>query len=178
MQGKVSEAEVEERTQLVIQLLAVGMLKSDIKRVLKQKYDCGARAVEDYLSRARLAIRQEHEGDVACDRAESLLYYLTIASNAKLPVRDRIRARARYDDIMGFTGHRVGVHVAVQTNVGVQEKQEVDSDYADEEYRSFLDACQTEEELEVAIRVAERKEAAKQARISKQETLPDKPAAL
>lgn len=174
----MSEADIEERTQLVVKLLAVGTLKSDIKRLLKQKYDCCARTVEDYISRARLAIRQEHEGDVACDRAESLLYYLNIASNAKLSVRDRIRARQRYDDIMGFTGHRVGVRVAVQTNVSVEEKQEVDSDYADEEYQALLNACQTEEELEVAIRVAERKAAAKQARVQRQEALPSKPAAL
>lgn len=179
-QGRVSEADMEERTQLVIKLLAVGALKSDIKKMLKMKYDCCARTAEDYISRARLAIRQEHEGDVACDRAESLLYYLKIASNEKLPVRDRIRARARYDDIMGFTGHRigVGVQVAVQTNVSVEEKQEVDSNYADEEFRDFLDACQTEEEIEIAIRVAERKEASKQARVRRQEALPDKSAAL
>lgn len=97
-----TSAELQEREDLAFDLLSRCFHKSQIKKHFKERYNCSARTVEKYLSRARgrMAIQaQQAKGDL---RAESLAFYLSVLRNNAATVKDKLLARERIDRLYGL----------------------------------------------------------------------------
>lgn len=163
-QGNITEKELENRVSTVVKLLARGMLKSDIKKACKEKYDVCARTVEDYLSRARGVLREDDDETRDNARAEAAAYYRGVMVDPKVTTLMKLKARRSLDDLYGLRGPRIAVGIQ-NNNVHAVQPDTSPSSVADEAFTELIDACQTEEEIRIALRVDERREAAKQKRL-------------
>ena len=97
-----TKAEREKRITATAELLARGVRKGDIRRVIAARFDCAPRSVDRYLRCARAMLIEElDEGDTACHRARALDVYRSILRTTASD-RDRLQAQARIDKILGL----------------------------------------------------------------------------
>ena len=97
-----TKAEREKRITATAELLARGVRKGDIRRVIAARFACAPRSVDRYLRCARAMLIEElDEGDTACHRARALDVYRSIQRTTDSD-RDRLQAQARIDKILGL----------------------------------------------------------------------------
>ena len=160
-QGNITQQEMDTRVNLAVKLIAKGTIKSDIKKAMQAKFDVSARTVEDYISRARAIMRDDSAGSIEDYRAEAEAWYRSVLLDDRVNVAAKIKARRGMDDLLGLLGPRVVVGIQ---NTNVHAVAGAD-DMADALFMEMIDACQSEEDLKIAQRVNERREANKQKRL-------------
>jgi hypothetical protein len=105
---KATYEQIEERIELVQSLLSQGVLKGQIKRVILAKYGITARQCEEYISRAKDAIRKQFGQNKDQHRKDSFAFYQAIAApGGKASPGARLRARQRIDELLGLDAPRV-----------------------------------------------------------------------
>ena len=100
---KSTEAEVEERVTEVEKMLRAGpILKSQLVKFIKNKFEVQRRMAEYYIARARerMLLRLNRVKDE--HRAESLSYYEGVILNPAATVREKVVARERIDKLLGL----------------------------------------------------------------------------
>ncbi|MEZ6073571.1 MAG: hypothetical protein R3C10_25655 [Pirellulales bacterium] len=104
-QGKITREENRRRLDTVRELLNQRRTKAEIKRELRRRYSVGARTAERYLSRVRGEILADTGRPRSEHHAEAYAFYLKIARDEEVSTRDRLRAQARIDKLMGLEDH-------------------------------------------------------------------------
>lgn len=100
---KPTQEEIQEREDLMYELLSRTILKSQIKKQFRKKYgDVSPRTIDRYLSRARA--RQLAEAGTSKDemRAESRAFYEAMARDPQSDPRSKLIARERIDRLFGL----------------------------------------------------------------------------
>ena len=170
--GNITQKELDARVMFAAKLIAKGTLKSDIKKEMREKFDVGYQAVEDYLTRARAILRDDSGGSIEDHRAEAAAWYRSVLLDDRVNMHAKIKARRGMDDLFGLVGPRVVVGIQ---NTNVHAVVGAD-DMADALFMEMIDACQSEEDLKIAQRVNERREANKQKRLHSSATVSAQPA--
>lgn len=92
-----------ERIRLVTDMLSRGYRKTDIKLLVRRKFEVTSRTVENYLSHARRMLMEELGTSRHEQRAKSLDFYRSILKDtANANIRERIQAQMRIDKILGL----------------------------------------------------------------------------
>ncbi len=101
---KCTAATVEARLEEIAKLLRKHpcMLKSELKRWIKTRYNLEWKSAEEYMARARnvLLLRLQEAKDEL--RAESALFYESVLSSKSEATQDKLRARERLDKLLGL----------------------------------------------------------------------------
>ncbi len=95
-----SPEEIRTRVLMIIEMLATGWRKCEIKQFFRKNWRTSARQTERYLAAARDLMRQELESLNTNPQqlvAESLACYQSIIKNPKSSQRDKILARRAID---------------------------------------------------------------------------------
>lgn len=100
--GRTSDAELEERVELVRTLLCSRYPKYKIKRLLKERYDVCPRTVENYLARARRELVEATGQGKDEHVADAYAFYLSILENRETATRDKLKAQERMDKLLGL----------------------------------------------------------------------------
>jgi hypothetical protein len=110
---KPTVEEYEQRVAYAEFLLCRRIYKCDIKRLMKKKFNVTARAVEDYLSRAKEKLRDKSGKTRAEHQIDSLQFYESVLNGPDSTLRDRMDAQARIDKLLGLEdGNTPGGSVA------------------------------------------------------------------
>lgn len=109
-QVKPTAEEMEIRVAFCFNLLAQGVKVWQVRERCCKKFELSPRTVERYLTRARNLIAQQIKVPLVELRNESLALYRAVAMDAKAPIKDRLRARALLDDLMGIRAPRTHEH--------------------------------------------------------------------
>lgn len=99
---KPTVEEYEQRVAYAEFLLCRRIYKCDIKRLMKKKFNVTARAVEDYLSRAKAKLRDRSGKTRAEHQIDSLQFYESVLNGPDSTLRDRMDAQSRIDRLMGL----------------------------------------------------------------------------
>lgn len=86
----------------VIDMLAFGYRKSEIKRTVKSKWNISTHTVERYIARAREEMLEAMEKTQMEHIAESIEFWQKIARNLKAPLAERRKARENIERLMGI----------------------------------------------------------------------------
>ena len=98
-----TEKERERRIGATAELLARGVRKGDICRVIAARFDCSPRSVDRYLRHARANLIAElDEGDTQIHRARSLDVYRSVLRDQEASHHERLNAQTRIDKILGL----------------------------------------------------------------------------
>lgn len=97
--GTIEEEEL--RIRVVLELIAEGRPKGEIKKLVASQFGVAPRSVERYHSRALVRLRQETEKSITELRAESFAFYLSVIRNSKASLSDKLKARQRIDKLLG-----------------------------------------------------------------------------
>ncbi len=100
-----SQAEVEERVNIVLDQLAEGMREADIKRIGRERWGVSTHAISRYMNIARGWMAESTMRPREVWRAEQLLKYAGIANNLEFRTVDRLRAMERIDKLLGLEVH-------------------------------------------------------------------------
>jgi len=100
--GRTPDDEIEGRIVVTVALLAQGVRKSQIKRILASKFSVSARTCENYLARAREQLLEEVREERDEQRSLSLALYRSIISNPNSTMKDKILAQQRIDRLLGL----------------------------------------------------------------------------
>jgi hypothetical protein len=76
--------------------------KSTIKRAFRTRFEISANTIEGYLGRAREAMLIDHSRGRLTHRAGSLAFCKSVLADAKVSVRDKVRAQERIDKLLGL----------------------------------------------------------------------------
>lgn len=155
--ARANSVQLQQRVNLVAELLIKGFTVSRIKEECKTRFKIKGRLVESYLSRARELILDQGRTNLDYERAEAILRYKTIISNEKIPVKDRLRACQLLDQAQGVAGPRAVVNVNTQNNLTVnQSEQSSVFDRQVSEQLALIIEEATAEEFEVVSRIMDR----------------------
>jgi hypothetical protein len=100
--GRVTETEVQRRVDECRQLLIHRATKAEIKRVMRQRYGADRATTERYLASAREALLIEIRETKDWMRAQSLAVYSQVIRAKDATHRDRIKAQAHIDKLLGL----------------------------------------------------------------------------
>lgn len=100
--GRTPEAELEARVAVTVELLSQGVRKSQIKRILVNRYQVSARTCENYLSRAREELLTDLREERDEHRGTALATYRALLRNPNAKVKDKILAQQRIDKLLGL----------------------------------------------------------------------------
>jgi hypothetical protein len=125
--------EIHERLNFITRLIPKARTKSEIKAAFRLQYgDMSARNIERYITKA-YALMQE--GLSASDkdemRVQSLVFYRSIILRPDATDRDKIRAQAQIDKLMGLAApstpqNQVGVQVNFDLQGAIAAQQQAD----------------------------------------------------
>jgi hypothetical protein len=100
--GQTSQEELDRRIKECRLLLENRALKSEIKKLMFEKYEVDARTVESYLSRAKeemvLALSETRD----FFRSQALAFYCKILRQPDATVKEKIMAQRRIDSLLGL----------------------------------------------------------------------------
>lgn len=97
---KPTRAEYADRVSLCRKLIISGLLKCDVKRLLKEKYGTSYRTAERYLARARSQLVEETGLTLEENRAESKSRYLKLLQSKSEYIQ--LKAQERIDRLLGL----------------------------------------------------------------------------
>lgn len=100
--NKPTKAQKEQRLTFVLNLLAQGCRRGEIKRRFGEEFDCQGRTAETYIRRAREIAREAAGQDRDEMVFEALRFYRAMINDNKISAADRIRARKQLDRLMGL----------------------------------------------------------------------------
>ena len=103
-QRRSSVAEYHERIEFVRKLLVQRHPKYTIKKLVRLKYgaDLSYVSIEGYLTRARELLIEVLDEKRRPHRAKALAFYESILNDPKTTARDKIKAQARIDKLLGL----------------------------------------------------------------------------
>jgi hypothetical protein len=116
MAKKPTKAELADRIEFTVYLLATGTMKGVIKKQLAASYGVDHHTAERYLSRARGIITKESGKTQAEWRLESLNFLVAMRSNPKHSVGNRIKAN---EDIIKLLALNLPARFEHSGNLGV-----------------------------------------------------------
>lgn len=100
---KPTNEQLQERIETTIECIGLRLHKSQIKKVLRDKYgDMSGRTVEAYLSRAREQMHSNCRAHVAEHTNKALSFYESVLRNPKATMRDKLQAQERIDILLGL----------------------------------------------------------------------------
>lgn len=98
---------VQERVEMVADMLAHGANQREIRFFLEKKQNLNWRMVPEYIGRAREWILKEASGITKTQAlAEAIQFYQRTIANKKFHIRDKLEARKRLDLIFGLEAPR------------------------------------------------------------------------
>jgi hypothetical protein len=97
------ERDTEERIEFVQNCLARYVLKSEIKKAVRQKFgEVSHQSIENYLSRARARILAGVNSTREELKAESVAFYRAVLSDPNSTTMERLKAQQRLDNVFGI----------------------------------------------------------------------------
>lgn len=113
-----TDEEIEERIEYTLLLLNRRLLKSEIKKLLKDKYDVVPRTCEVYLSRARERI-VKLSGRTKQEHLDSALnWYESVVQGDDAKMADKLAAHDKLDRLLGLEDHRLATLEAKLVQMG------------------------------------------------------------
>ena len=104
---KATVEQINERIELVENLLGQGVKTGQIKRAIISQYGVAYGQVLIYIARARANIQKRFSQNKEEHRADSFSFYEAIAApNSKASAGARLRARQRIDELLGLDAPR------------------------------------------------------------------------
>lgn len=100
--GRVTEAEVQKRVDECLRMMIARETKAQIKRTMRERYGADRATVERYLSTAREHLLIEIGETRDWMRAQSLAVYSQVIRSPDASHRDKIRAQAQIDKLLGL----------------------------------------------------------------------------
>jgi hypothetical protein len=110
---KTTNAELEERVTFVARLLSNGLFKSQIKKLIREKYGVCTRTAEEYIGKARKELRKRFGKDKKGHQTDSYSMYRSVVADPNNLVSDRLKAQERIDKLLGLEVKEAGVGVIV-----------------------------------------------------------------
>lgn len=96
------EADIEERIEFVQNCLSRYVLKSEIKKLVREKYgEISHQSIESYLSRAKQRILAGIQKTREECRAQSVAFYESVLMDPNATTMERLKARQRLDAVLG-----------------------------------------------------------------------------
>ena len=116
MPQKLKAKLAEQRIETATEFLVNGVSATDTVRKIVLKEGVAVRTARNAVARARERLSERLSTSREDHIAQSLAFYLAIAGDTKNCVRDRIRARERYDQLLGLDAPR-RIHAQVDTTM-------------------------------------------------------------
>ncbi len=119
--SNIAKAGVQQRVELVRQMLLMRYSKAEIKQSISRKYGIKHRMVNRYVRRAQDIMLAESRQDRSDHVAEAYGFYLAITKNKEASDRDRLRAQERIDKLLGLESPTKYAHTDAAGNDVSQE---------------------------------------------------------
>lgn len=107
---RTTNAQIAERVLLVAKLLCRGLFKSDIHRVVTERYHVHWRTADNYVVRARQLLLSNVQKTRDTLISESYGFYSSVLCDPNASMSDRLRAQERIDDLFALQAPRTQHH--------------------------------------------------------------------
>jgi hypothetical protein len=128
-----SNKEIEERIEVVANMLALDVRKSSIKKFCLEKFGVGYRSAEVYISRARELLVKWSKQSSEEHYIEALAWWRGVIQNQSTDWPAKMRARENLDRLFGIKppeehvlrgdpNSPIGVHVTIETILAARRR--------------------------------------------------------
>lgn len=139
---KPTNKELEERIELVAQMITKGWRTSQIKAGVRAKFgqSLDQRTIGRYMARARDLIMKQCDMTKDQMRAESFEFYAAVIRDGKSTMREKMQARERIDKLFGLeapTRQEVSGPGGKPISMATKQKEPIDFNAVMAEFQSI-----------------------------------------